>query len=116
MPRWIDADAMPVRDLWSHDDKYIWHPVQAVLLEDINAAETAVLTGWIRVTPETMPQEDELVLVICSGAYNKLVFDDAVEQARWYSDEGWIIENHPDLRAVVTYWMPIPELPVTEER
>ena len=32
MPRWIDADALPVRDLWSHDDDCAGRPVQAVLL------------------------------------------------------------------------------------
>lgn len=116
MPRWIDTDALPVRNLWSHYDKYTGHPVQAVLLEDINAAETALPAGWIRVTPETMPREGDLVSVICSGGYNNLVFEDAVEQAEWYCGEGWIIVNHPELRATVSYWAPIPELPVTEER
>lgn len=116
MPRWIDADALPVRDLWVHDDDCAGRPVRAVLIEDIDAAEKAAPAGWIRVTPETMPREGEYVLVICSGAYNGLVFDDAVEQAEWYSDEGWIVMNHPDLRATISYWAPIPELPVPEER
>ena len=112
MPRWIDADRLPVRDVWIHDDSCDGRPERAVLIEDIEAAVQP--SGWIRVTPETMPTEDEIVLTVCRGQTGNVVLDDAVELAQWYCDEGWILLSYPELRAAVLYWMPIPEPPMPE--
>lgn len=47
MPRWIDADRLPVRDVWIHDDSCAGRPERAVLIEDIEAAvQPSGSTGW----------------------------------------------------------------------
>lgn len=71
MPRWIDAEALPVRDLWVHDDDCAGRPVRAVLLEDLRKAEPVQIPKWNPVTPETLPPVCWVVLAIVSGVDRK---------------------------------------------
>lgn len=67
MPRWIDADALPVYDLWKHEEGGGSWPVRAVLIEDVRKAEPVQIPKWNPVTPETLPPVRWVVLVIVSG-------------------------------------------------
>ena len=70
------------------------------------------LPAWVR--PETaLPVEDTLVLVIASGRpVHEIILDHAVLLAKWYPDEGWILDEFPAYeRPDVHFWAPIPELP-----
>lgn len=111
MPRWIDAEALPVRDLWVHDEKVGSWPVRAVMMSDIEKAEELQGAGWIPVTPKTLPPEGDGVFAVVTGSSGNLQFDDAVELAEWYSDDGWTLVNYPEWRGTVSYWMPVPQLP-----
>lgn len=115
MPRWIDAEALPVRDLWVHDDSFAGRPVCGVLLEDLQKAEGVTPPQWIPVTPETLPPEDEMVLAIVNGKSGAAEYVDALELAEWNSEEGWLVWSCHDLRARVSYWLPIPKTPMEEE-
>lgn len=68
---------------------------------------------WIKVTPETMPTDNELVFVTCKNRYGKrYVLHDIVYSAE-YSCWKWGKEEYgndywPTLTDDVTHWMPYP--------
>lgn len=69
---------------------------------------------WIKVTPETMPPDNELVFVTCKNRYGKrYVLHDIVYSAE-YSCWKWGKEKYrndywPTLTDEVTHWMPYPD-------
>ena len=60
-----------------------------------------------------IPVEDGTACnVIVNGSYGNVTFRDAVLQANWYEDEGWVLEAYPGFEGLnVTYWLPVPPLP-----
>lgn len=72
--------------------------------------------SWISAEYE-VPVDDSFVLVVVSGRYELINFEDAIELAEYDPDEGWILEAYPDARESdlkVTHWMPLPEPPEGE--
>ena len=69
------------------------------------------LTDWRDASVE-IPAEGIVCNVIVNGVYGHLRFQDAVCQANWYRDEGWILEAFPEWKNPnVTHWLPLPEPP-----
>ena len=86
-------------------------------VQDFEVAEAQELSKlrqerrWIPVG-ERLPEPDKQVLAIVSGRWENIAFNRAYELASWSSDEGWIMEEWPELEDLeVTYWMPLPEPP-----
>lgn len=66
---------------------------------------------WIPVT-ERLPENDNYVLVIATGNFEKVYLEQAVEFATYTKEEGWVLEMWPEMEnPVITYWMPVPDLP-----
>ena len=66
---------------------------------------------WISVK-ERLPEDDYFVPVIVSGKYRNIVFENGVEIASYVPGEGWIVEAYPNADLEVSFWMPIPDVPV----
>ena len=84
-------------------------------LEEQNSkgGEIDPFNRWVPVT-ERLPSEEGLVLVIVSGQFRNMTFDNAYELAD-YCPEGWILEAWPEWESPdVTHWMPLPALPKEE--
>lgn len=71
-------------------------------------------TSWIP-TSERLPQDDDLYLVLATGIPRKnVLLIDSYELAEYSVKEGWIFDRWPEWEgAKVTYWMPLPEPPVS---
>ena len=65
---------------------------------------------WIPVSEDLPdPGEDGLVLVTVSGRFGQIQFEDAVELADYYGEEGWSIAGYPEWDdPEVSAWMPLP--------
>lgn len=69
------------------------------------------LTEWRDASVE-VPVKEVVCNVIVNGTYGNLTFQDAICQANWYEDEGWILEAFPKWENPnVTHWLPLPEPP-----
>ena len=81
------------------------------------AAEAAVEREWISVT-ERLPEDDGDVLAIVSGYPTpNITLDDVLVVAAFCEGEGWYIGEYPDWdNPIITYWMPLPEPPKTDDR
>mgnify|MGYP004463139769 CR=1 FL=1 len=73
----------------------------------------ADVSPWISVRDRLPDDPDNMVLVSATGKPKpNIELIGAVELALYNAEEGWIIEEYPEWEnAVITYWMPIPELP-----
>ena len=70
------------------------------------------LTDWRDASVEVPTEDGTACNVIVNGTYGNLTFQDAVCQANWYEDEGWILEAFPKWENPnVTHWLPLPSLP-----
>ena len=70
---------------------------------DINVGE------WIPVS-ERLPEEDQCILVTVNGRYKNVTFDNAVQLACYYEEEGWAIEEWPEWENPnVIAWVELPE-------
>lgn len=66
---------------------------------------------WIPAKRKT-PEQDVIVLVIVSGKYKNITFDNSYEMASYSKDEGWKIEGYGAwTNPEVKYWMEMPSLP-----
>ena len=112
--RLIDADALKkmrfscgMRD----DDYVVYAPIREVM-ENIDKAPT--IGGWIKCTPDTMPEtNDEVLTTYIVNGDKKRRF---VEAASWFYDgeEGhwnsaWDEYRVAGTRIEVLAWMPMPE-------
>ena len=70
---------------------------------------------WIPVA-ERMPEDEQPVLAVVSGQPEKnILFDHAIELAKFSRVEGWILEILPEWEnPKVSHWIPVPELPKEE--
>lgn len=73
------------------------------------------LGDWIPVE-ERMPEDEQPVLAVVSGQPEKnILFDHAIELAKFSRVEGWILEILPEWEnPKVSHWIPVPELPEEE--
>lgn len=73
------------------------------------------LGDWIPVA-ERMPEDEQPVLAVVSGQPEKnILFDHAIELAKFSRVEGWILEILPEWEnPKVSHWIPVPELPEEE--
>ena len=66
---------------------------------------------WIPVA-ERLPENDNYVLVVATGNFEKVYLEQAIEFATYTEKEGWVLEMWPEMEnPVVTYWMPVPDRP-----
>ena len=74
-------------------------------------ANGVTVQEWISVE-DRLPEEDGEVLVIVSGTPQKnITLNCAYELAEYDPYDGWIMEMWPEWEdAVVTHWMPTPEM------
>ena len=81
------------------------------------AAEAAVERDWISVE-DRLPEDDGDVLAIVSGYPTpNITLEDVMVVAAFCEGEGWYIGEYPDWdNPIITYWMPLPEPPKTDER
>ena len=71
------------------------------------------LTEWRDVSNELPVKDETACNVIVSGTYGNIKFQDAVCQAIWYKDDGWVLEAYPDAGfggLTITHWLPLPPL------
>lgn len=70
---------------------------------------------WIPVA-ERMPEDEQPVLAVVSGQPEKnILFDHAIELAKFSMADGWILEILPEWEnPEVSHWIPVPELPEEE--
>lgn len=70
---------------------------------------------WISVE-DRLPEDHDDVLVLVSGVYRGITFEDAQMIGVWFgADEGWwLAEFNCWDNPGVTHWMPLPEAPSTE--
>ena len=78
-------------------------------------ANGVTVQEWIPVD-DRLPDQDGEVLVIVSGTPQKnITLNCAYELAEYDPYDGWIMEMWPEWEdAVVTHWMPLPEMPKGE--
>lgn len=69
---------------------------------------------WISVKDSLPECGDEIVLALVNGKYENITFVNGVVLATYYEEEKqWLIEEYPLFEnPSVSYWMPIPELPI----
>ena len=81
------------------------------------AAEAAVERDWISVE-DRLPEDDGDVLAIVSGYPTpNITLADVMVVAAFCKGEGWYIGEYPDWdNPIITYWMPLPEPPKTDDR
>lgn len=81
------------------------------------AAEAAVERDWISVE-DRLPEDDGDVLAIVSGYPTpNITLEDVMVVAAFCEEEGWYIGEYPDWdNPIITYWMPLPEPPKTNDR
>ena len=67
------------------------------------------MNRWINVH-DRLPEEDELVLAAVSGRYENVEWVDAYLLARFYPEEGWMLEEYPEAENFrITWWMKLPD-------
>lgn len=69
---------------------------------------------WIPVT-EALPETDDFVLISVNGDYNNKIFLHAIMIGDYIADDGWMINEYPEIETVtanhlVEAWMPLPEM------
>lgn len=75
------------------------------------AVERVIDTGW-RDTYVEAPSSDDTVLVTVYGRYGSCTFEGAMELARYYEGEGWVLEAYPEWSdPTVPHWRELPEGP-----
>lgn len=81
------------------------------------AAEAAVERDWISVE-DRLPEDDGDVLAIVSGYPTpNITLEDVMVVAAFCEEEGWYIGEYPDWdNPIITYWMPLPKPPKTNDR
>lgn len=81
------------------------------------AAEAAAERDWISVE-DRLPEDDGDVLAIVSGYPTpNITLEDVLVVAAFCEGEGWYIGEYPDWdNPIITYWMPLPEPPKTDDR
>ena len=84
----------------------------AEALEQLKVESGKLKVGrWIPVRSR-LPEDDAQVLVIVSGRWKNVTFNNAYELASWSVTEGWIMEAWPEFENPdVSHWMPLPEPP-----
>lgn len=77
----------------------------------------AVERDWISVE-DRLPEDDGDVLAIASGYPSpNITLEDVMVIAVFCEGEGWYIGEYPDWdNPIITYWMPLPEPPKTDDR
>ena len=73
----------------------------------------AAIPRWISVE-ERLPEFEQAVLVIASGKpHEYITLDHAFMTAVRYESDGWVLDEFPEFETPeITYWMPVPKLPV----
>ena len=84
--------------------------VEKIIRSHMNSAtDTNVDCKWIPVS-ERLPEEDQCILVTVNGRYKNVTFDNAIQLACYYEEEGWVIEEWPEWENPnVIAWMELPE-------
>lgn len=110
----IVTDVMPeelavkVNDWW-------WSEVMVTPERVVTPLEAATRLSkylWIRADDFLPNNGEDMLLICCSGKPMKnITYDHAYALAYYTSDEGWIVDEYPDWKPIVHYWMRIPKRP-----
>ena len=70
---------------------------------------------WISVNDKLPDQSGEVLVIVSGNPQKNITLNCAYELAEYDPYGGWIMEMWPEWEdAVVTHWMPLPELPKGE--
>lgn len=124
MSRLIDADALMkamYHRAFETDGDTMWQSgcwVRYRALEQVVKEQPTIVKHkngkWIPVT-EALPETDEFVLISVNGDYNHQHFLHAIMIGDYIEDDGWMINEYPEIETVtanhlVEAWMPLPEM------
>lgn len=106
------ADA-PEKFIRDYIDVYDGRP-EADRLRVIPGDRTVEVTWWK--PEEKLPEDDVLVLGVVSGANKNISLFEAMELLSYTGDDGWLLDQYPELRDVeVLWWCELPCVPDEED-
>lgn len=71
------------------------------------------MDGWVESAGRLPETGDQNYLVVVTGKFGNVTFQNAIEIAEYSKSDGWIFEAWPmakDLK--VSHWMPLPDPPL----
>ena len=88
-------------------------------LIDIESAPTidpeSLWPQWISVKDRLPEKQDIEVLVIATGKGGTIRLEEAYVFACYSNDEGWVLDEYPEIEnPKIDWWMPLPEPPAKE--
>ena len=87
----------------------------AEVIADGLIANGVTAQEWISVKDRLPDQSGEVLVIVSGNPQKNITLDCAYELAEYDPYDGWIMEMWPEWEdAVVTHWMPIPQLPKGE--
>lgn len=108
---------MDVREKLAELLNIIIQPGQKTLgdIADHLIANGVTVQEWISVNDRLPDQSGEVLVIVSGNPQKNITLNYAYELAEYDPYDGWIIEMWPEWEdAVVTYWMPLPEMPKGE--
>ena len=78
-------------------------------------ANGVMVQEWISVRDKLPDQSGEVLVIVSGNPQKNITLNCAYELAEYDPYDGWIMEMWPEWEdAVVTHWMPLPEMPKGE--
>ena len=82
---------------------------------DCLLANGVTVQEWISVKDKLPDQSGEVLVIVSGNPQKNITLNCAYELAEYDPYDGWIMEMWPEWEdAVVTHWMPLPEMPKGE--
>ena len=84
-------------------------------IEALEKENGVTVQEWISVRDKLPDQSGEVLVIVSGNPQKNITLNCAYELAEYDPYDGWIMEMWPEWEdAVVTHWMPLPEMPKGE--